>query len=137
MTPLINGQAYDFAQVVVNIAGVPIPSVSSISYSEEQEKVNNYGAGKRPVSRGHGTIKASASFDISMNDVEKLRAESPNGSLLALPAFDIVVVFGNPQNPTKHRLKNCEFLSDGVEGSVDDADLVRSFDLLPSDIEFR
>ena len=137
MTPLINGKAYDFAQVIVNIAGVPIPSISSITYSEEQEKTNNYGAGKRPVSRGHGTITASASFDISMNDIEALRDESPNGSLLALPAFDVVVVFGNPQNPTKHRLKNCEFLSDGVEGSVDDTDLTRSFDLVVSDIEFR
>lgn len=137
MTPLINGRAFDFAQIVVTIAGVPMPSVRSISYSEEQTKENNFGAGKRPVSRGHGTINAQASIELSMNDVEALRGAAPNGSLLAIPAFDITVVFGNPQQPTKHRLKNCEFLSDGVEGSTDDTDLVRSFDLVVSDIEFR
>ena len=137
MTPLINGRAFDFAQIIVNINGVPIPSVSSVTYTEEQTKENNFGAGKRPISRGHGTINASASIEMSMNDVERLRDEAPNGSLLALPAFDILVVFGNPQQPTKHRLKNCEFLSDGVETSLDDTDVKRSFDLVVSDIQFR
>ena len=38
MTPLINGEAFDFGQIIVNIAGVPIPSVTSIEYGQEQEK---------------------------------------------------------------------------------------------------
>ena len=54
MIPLINGTAFDFAQIIVNILGVPVASVSSIEYEETQEKVNNYGAGNRPVSRVRG-----------------------------------------------------------------------------------
>ena len=51
-TPLINGRAYDYAQIEVNILGVPVAGISAISYTEEQEKVNNFGAGSNPVSRG-------------------------------------------------------------------------------------
>ena len=137
MIPLINGRAYDFGQIIVNVMGVPIPSVISIEYQEEQEKTDNFGAGRRPVSRGHGTIKASASFEMSMTDIESIRDAAPNGSLLAIPSFDIVVVFGNVQAPKRHTLKNCEFTVDGFSGSLDDNDLTKSFDLVVSHIEFK
>ncbi len=88
MIPLVNGRAYDFAQIVVTILGVPLAGVSAISYAEEQEKTNNFGQGNRPVSRGQGAIDASGSITISMNDVEALRDVAPDGSLLKIPAFD-------------------------------------------------
>lgn len=135
--PLINGRAFDYSQIIINILGVPIVSVSSITYLEEQEKVNNMGTGNRPVSRGHATIDASGSLEISMNDIEALRDVAPNGSLLFIPAFDIVVVFGNVQNPQTHVLKNCEFLNDGVETTVGDTDVKRTFDLVISHIQYR
>lgn len=137
MIPLINGRAFDYGQIIVNVMGVPIPSVTSIEYQEEQEKTNNFGAGRRPVSRGHGTINSSASIEMSMTDIEAIRDVAPNGSLLAIPSFDIVVVFGNPQSPKKHTLKNCEFTVDGFSGSLDDTDLTKSFDLVVSHIEFK
>ncbi len=58
--PLINGVAYSYVDVIVEIAGVPAPSVSKISYSEEQAKENNFGTGGRPVSRGKGKIEPMA-----------------------------------------------------------------------------
>lgn len=135
--PLINGRAYDFAQIVVNILGVPVAGVSAISYTEEQEKINNMGMGNRPVSRGHGAINASGNITISMNDVEALRDAAPNGSLLQIPAFDITVTYLNAQKVVTHVLKNCEFLNDGVESTQGDTDVKRSFDLVISHIKFR
>lgn len=135
--PLVNGQAFDYTQIIVSILGVPIVSVSSISYTEEQEKVNNMGTGNRPVSRGRGAIDASGSVEISMNDIEAIRDVAPSGSLLLIPAFDIVVVFGNPQNVQTHVLKNCEFTNDGVETTQGDTDIKRTFDLVISDIQYR
>ena len=85
--PLINGKAYDFALITVVALGVPLPSVSDINYTEEQEKENNFGLGDRPVSRGKGAINASGSLDISMNDIEALRDVAPDGSLLKIPAL--------------------------------------------------
>lgn len=135
--PLINGQAYDFQLITAVVLGVPLPSISAINYTEEQEKENNFGLGDRPVSRGKGAINASGSLDISMNDIEALRDVAPQGSLLQIPAFDIVVVYGNPQKPVTHVLKNCEFIDDGVETSQNDKDVKRTFGLVISHIKYR
>lgn len=136
-TPLINGRAFDFAQIVVQILDVPVTSVSAITYLEEQEKVNNFGTGSRPVSRGHGAIDANGSIDISMNDLEAIRDAAPDGSLLKIPAFDIVVSFLNEQRVIKHVLKNCEFVDDGTETAQDDKDIKRTFGLIISNIKYR
>ncbi len=136
MLPLVNGTAYDYTQIIARIAGVVMPSISSIDYEETQEKVNNYGLGNRPVSRGRGAIETSVSIEMSMNDVELIRGSAPNGSLLAIPPFDITIHFANPQNPRTHVLKNCEFTTDGMSGAQGDGDLKKSFDLTCSHIVY-
>lgn len=136
-TPLINGRAYDFTQIIVTILGVPVVSVSKISYNQDQEKKNNYGQGQFAVSRGQGIIEAKASIEMSMNDIEAIRDVALNGSLLNVPAFDITIFFGNPQKPITHVLKNCEFISDGVEANQGDTDIKQSFDLVLSHVKFR
>lgn len=135
--PLINGRAYDYTQITAVVLGVPLAGITSINYTEEQEKTNNFGTGNRPVSRGKGAIDASGSLDIPMNEVEALRDAAPNGSLLQIPSFDIVIVFGNPQKPVTHVLKNVEFLNDGVESTQDDKDITRTFDIVISHVKFR
>lgn len=137
MIPLINGRAYDFTQILVKILGAPIASVSAISYTEEQTKENNFGAGSRPVSRGQGAINASGSITLSMNDVEAIRDVALNGSLLKIEPFDIQVSYLNAQKVVTHILKNCEFMDDGVETSQDDKDIKRSFNLVISHINYR
>lgn len=135
--PLINGRSYDYTQIIINVLGVPIVGVSSINYTEEQEKTNNFGTGNRPVSRGQGAIDASGSLEISMNDIEALREVATDGALLNLPAFDILVTFGNPQNVQTHTLKNVEFTNDGVETSQGDTQIKRTFDIVISHIKYR
>lgn len=135
--PLVNGVAYDFTQIVFSMLNVPIAGISSITYAEEQEKVNNFGAGDRPISRGKAAIDANGSIELSMNEVEAMRDSAPNGSLLKIPAFDITVVYGNPQKPVTHILKNVEFLNDGVDTTQGDTDLKRTFDLVISNVQYR
>lgn len=137
MIPLINGRAYDFTQILVKILGAPIASVSAITYTEEQTKENNFGAGSRPVSRGQGAINASGSITLSMNDIEAIRDVALDGSLLKIAPFDIQVSFLNAQKVVTHTLKNCEFMDDGVETSQDDKDIKRSFGLVISHINYR
>lgn len=134
--PLINGKAYDYTQITVSILGSPLAGVSTINYTETQDKTNNYGTGNRPVSRGHGAIMCEASMEISMNDVERLRDASTDRSLLSLPAFDILILFINGVTTHKHVIKNCEFTSDGVETSQGDTDIKRSFSFTPSHIQY-
>jgi len=135
--PLINGQAYDYVSITPLALGVPLPSISAINYTSEQTKENNYGTGNEPVSRGRGAKTYTASFDISMNDTEALRDAAPNGNLLDIPPFDFVIVFGNPQKPVTHIIKNFEFSDDGVETTQGDTDIKRTFTGTPSHIKYR
>lgn len=135
--PLVNGTAYSYVDITFVALAVPLPSVSSINYTVEQPKENNWGTGNNPVSRGKGAKNPTASFEISMNDIEALRDAAPNGDLLDIPPFDIVVVFGNPQKPVTHVVKNFEFSDDGVETAQGDVDVKRTFTGTPSHIKYR
>lgn len=134
---LINGQAYDYTQIIMSVLGVPVAGVTAINYTEEQEKVNNFGAGNRPVSRGRGAIEATGSIELSMNEVESLRDAAPDGSMLKIPAFEITIVYLNLQKVVTHKLKNVEFTNDGVETSQGDTDIRRTFDIVMSDVKYR
>lgn len=127
---LINGQAYDFTNIQVNIMGVNVVGVSAINYSTTQEKTNNFGTGNEAVSRGKGAKEPSGNFELSMNDVENIRDAAPNRDLLDLPAFDIVLIYNNTGNPVRnHVLENVEFASDGVDTSLGDTDIRFTFDI--------
>ena len=56
IAPLINGKSYEWADIVVNVLGVPIIGITNIEYEEKQGMENIYGAGRFPVSRGYGKI---------------------------------------------------------------------------------
>ena len=137
MIPLINGRAFDFAQIIVNILGVPLAGIASVEYSESQEKVNNYGAGKNPVSRGHGAVEREVSLEIHMNDIEAIRTVAPFGKLLNIPPFDITVTYLNGAVTVTHILKSCEFTTDGISASQGDTQISKSFDLVCADIVYQ
>lgn len=135
--PLINGQAFDYAQITPLYLGVPLVSMTSITYEEVQEKVDNPGTGNRPISRGRADIKSNGSIEISMNDIEALRDVAPDGSLLLLPASDFILVFGNPQNIQTHILKNLEFTNDGGTGTQGDTDMKLTLNFIISNVIYR
>ena len=135
--PLINGQAYEYADITVSILSVPTPSVSSINYTEEQESKLNFGTGNRAVSMGSGTISGKGDIEISMNDSEAIRDTAPDGSFLELPLFDIVVIFGNPQRIITHTIKNVKFTNDGVQGATGDTDMKMKFSFITPQIKYR
>ncbi len=134
---LINGNAYDYVNIIINILGVPVKGVYEINYTEVQEKTNNYGTGERPHSRGRAAIEPDGSLGIDMEDVEALRDVAPDGSLLQLPAFDIVVVFTPFGKVTTHVLLDVEFVDDGVETTQGDSKIGRTFGLVISKVKFR
>jgi len=133
---LVNGRSYSYVDIKFNILGVEVPSVSSINYTGSQEKTNNKGASNEPVSRGKGAKDYEGSFDLSMNDIEALRDVAPFRDLLDLAAFDIVIVFGHPDNVRTHVLKNVEFTDDGVEAADGDTDIKRTFAVIIGKINY-
>ena len=135
--PLINGEAFTFAQITPLYLTVPLVSMTSITYEETQEKVDNPGTGNRPISRGRADIKANGSIELSMNDIEALREVTPQGSLLLLPATDFILVFGNVQNVQTHVLKNLEFINDGGTGTQGDTDMKMTLNFIISNVIYR
>jgi hypothetical protein len=119
--PLVNGTAYSWSQITLNILGVPVAGVSSISYNEEQEMQDNYGAGNRPVSRGYGRINTEGSVTLHMEEVEAIQNAVSTGRLQDIPEFDIVVAYlPEGGNIVTHTLKNCRFKNNGREVSEGD-----------------
>lgn len=134
---LINGEAYDFTKIVVNILGLPISGISAVNYTQEQTKENVFGAGVLPVARGRGEKNAGGSIDLQMNEVERLRGAAPDGGLTSIPPFDITVTYLVTGKVKVHTLKNCEFTNDGVEASQGDTSISRSFDLVMSHVLYN
>lgn len=119
--PLVNGTAYSWSQITVNILGVPVAGVSAINYNEEQEMQDNYGAGNRPTARGYGRITTEGSITLHMEEVEALQAAVSTGRLQDIPEFDVVVAYlPEGGNIVTHTLKNCRMKNNGREVSEGD-----------------
>lgn len=54
--PFINGKLYDWADIVLVIAGVPVTGITGIEYKDDQDIVTKYGAGRYPVGYAKGRI---------------------------------------------------------------------------------
>lgn len=134
---LVNGKAYSYVDISVEIAGVRIVEVNSINYTVTQEKENHTGLSAKPVSRGRSFKEYSANMEMSLIEVEKLRNRTLTGDLTDLPMFNILVIFDNGVRRTKHILRGCEFKDDGVETTRGDTNIVRTYDLIIADIDFN
>jgi hypothetical protein len=135
-TPLVNGQSYSWSQITCNILGVDIAGITAISYTDTQEKQDNFGAGNRPVSRGRGNITTTGSVTLEMAEVEALQNVAPNRNILEIPPFDIIVSYlpvGGTGTVT-HKLRNCEFKTNGREVNQNDMTIPVQLELLISHI---
>jgi len=135
---LVNGRSYDYTNISLVISGIEIFGVKSISYAQTESKQNHYGLSQNVISRGSNTREATCSLEISMIDFSAIQNTAPDKNLLNIPMFDIIVIYGgtNGTNPITHIIKNLEFLDVGVETTLNDTENTRTFELLPTHIEF-
>lgn len=138
MQPLINGTAYSWSQIEVNIFNTPIAGITAISYEDMQEMEDNYGAGSNPVSRGYGKKTSKASMTLEMAEVEALQNATTDGSLQSIPEFDIVVSY-LPEGGVirNHILHNCRFKSNKRDVKTGDMAVNVELELLISHITWK
>lgn len=137
ITPLINGKAYEYADITVNILGVPFLEVTAIEYGETANIENIYAAGRYPIARGHGTVEVAAKITILMGDVQNLVSIAPNGRLHDIPEFDIIVTYTDINLiPVKHVIKNVRFKNNMISSATGDTSIPVEIELIPSHIEF-
>jgi len=138
MPALINGTAYSWSQVVINILNQRVTGVKKIMYKESEEIQDNYGAGNRPVSRSFGKIETEGSIELFMSEIEALTAAISTGRLQDIPEFDVVVSY-LPNNGTivSHVLKNCRFKTNGREASEGDLEITEEIELQIAEIIWK
>jgi len=134
---LINGKSYEWADIVINILGVPFSGVTSIQYEDAQEMENIMGAGNRPVSRAYGNFKPTAKVTLLMEEVEAIQAVAPAGVLQRIPEFDISVTFVDSALVTRvHTIKNCRFTKNSRNVNQGDTSIAVEMDLVISHVNF-
>lgn len=135
-TPLINGTNYSWGNIKLVLFGVPVVGITKIDYKKKQVKENQYGLGFEPVSRGYGNIEYEASIEIYVDELRRIKQAAPNRDLLAIPAFDIQVLYGGAGvQPATDVLRACEFLEDPLSTSQNDTKIVVSVPLIIAGIE--
>ena len=135
---LINGVAYSWSQVKINILGRQVIGVSKISYSDKEDMQDNYGAGNLPVSRSYGKISCEASIELYMEEIEAIQKASPTGRLQDVPEFNVVVSY-QPQlgRIVNHTLHNARFKENGREVGNEDMVVKTEIPLLISHISWK
>lgn len=135
---LINGVAYSWSQIKINILGRQVIGVSKISYSDKEEMQDNYGAGNRPVSRSYGKISCEASMELYMEEIEALQKASPSGRLQDIPEFDVVVSYQPPAGKiVNHTLHNARFKENAREVGNEELNIKAEIPLLISHISWK
>jgi len=135
LLPLINRKSYEYADIIVNVLGVPITVITAIEYDVKQNMENIYGAGNKPVSRGYGKFEPIAKITLLMEEIEAITAVSPNGTLQAIPEFDIIVIYTDAALVTrKHTLKDVRFMNNPRSSSTGDTSISCDCELIISDI---
>ena len=136
--PLVNGTAYTHADIVLNVAGIPIVEVTEIAYAKPQDIEFNYGTGNQPVSRSFGNVNPSASITVSMKEFNKLVALAPLGDIQNIPDFPIGVNYQpEGQDFRRDRLELCRFKGPDISTSQGDTNTYVTLELSVPQILFN
>lgn len=135
-TPLINGVNYSWANIKLNLFGVPVVGIMEINYNRKQKKENNYGYGVEPVSRGYGNKEYEGDITIYLDEWKRIIAASPNRDPLDIKPFDIQVLFGGSSVQfAQDTLRSCEFLEDPMNAKQGDTKLTVKIPIIIALIE--
>lgn len=138
LVPLINGKSYEFADIILNVMGVPIIGIVSIEYEERQNMENIYGAGRYPISRGYGKIEPTAKITLLMEEVQAIQNVSPLGRIQDIPEFDISIIYIDSAVTTvKHKLRNVRFMANNRKANTGDTSISVELELILSHIEWQ
>lgn len=93
------------------INGVQFIGIAGIDYCDKQDKQNNCGAGRHPVSRSRGLTTPEVKLTLYMSEVVAISCTSPTGRLQDIAPFDIEVAY-LPSNGVivVDKIRNCEFI---------------------------
>lgn len=132
MSLIINGKSYDWGDVDVKIPGLAL-QVQEISYDDERETEEVYGAGAMPRGFGTGNYKASGKLSMLRDDYESVLdyCKRQGISFYALEIPSIVVSYANDGAKTKiDELKRVKFTKRSQKAAQGDKSLSVDMDMM-------
>lgn len=143
MAVTINNVAYSWSMIQLksSISGDTggesglLIDATAIEWETKRKHDWIYGLGGQPRKRGFGNVTYTASIELPYGTQLMLREKSPNGTLLGLGNFDLVVSWANDLSSDISSetitLKECLLVESGMDAKQDDTSLTRKFDLNP------
>jgi hypothetical protein len=140
-TTIVNkfGTMQGWNAVTANFLGRDLEGIKELSYNDSQKKENVYGAGSMPIGRGRGNYEAKASITLLKEEVDAIKRSLPAGkTIIDIAPFDIVVEYQTDNGAIlKDRIRNVEFMGDGVDVKQNDMTIDRKYELLISHVEWN
>jgi hypothetical protein len=141
MSTIINkfGVMQGWNAVTANFLGRDLEGITELAYSDSQKKENVYGAGAYPIGRGRGNYEAKCSITLHKEEVDAIKLALAGGKTIQdIAPFDIVVEYETDNgNIKKDRIRNAEFMGDGVEVKQNDMSIATKYELLISHVEWN
>jgi hypothetical protein len=135
-TPLLNGINFSWANIKVNLFGVPVIGITDVEYGRKMKKENNYGYGQDPISRGYGNIENEGSITLYWDEWRRIVAAATTFDPLLIKPFDIQILFGSSSlNFKQDTLRSCEFLDDPFSAKQGETKLMVKLPLIIGLIE--
>lgn len=135
---VINGKAYDSADVEVMVLGKPILEVTEISYDKDVDHQLNYGMRAKPTSYSKGKESYSASLGLMMHEVVGIEDSIQTGDkdLTAIKPFQIMVSYLHESGKIVTDKIYAKFKNHGREVNGE-MGLSKVFELFVLDIKFN
>lgn len=104
--PLINGHRYSFSSLEANIAGIPVPGISELSYNDGLEPGAIEGTSPQRLGRTRGKYESDGSMSMYRQEFDELTARLGDG--YGERSFNIVASYADDGQPTvTDRLVGC------------------------------
>jgi len=135
---LVNGRNFVHKDIVFNIGGVPVVSLSNLDIRHSANKEFTFGTGELPVGLGVGRRnQVDVTFEISMTDFKALTQATDSGDLMDLDPFDIPVTFLNGANFWGMTIKNVCITEIPVTSDIDTNDIKISITAISSHVVWK
>ena len=134
--PVVNGATYAWSNVSIYFLNNISMKCVAIDYKKMQVKENQYAAGIDVQGVGYGNKTYTASITLWLEDVAELINIAPNGDILEIPAFDIVVSYGSIVKFRRDILKNVEFKECNISNKQGDLKVEITLPLQLTGIDF-
>jgi len=131
--------AFAWKDLELVLFGNIVVEIKELTYQKRVAKQNNYGRGKKPVSRSRGNEEYEGSMKLALSESNLIRQAAGVGKdeTDIAPTDAPVVYLSDDQVIVKHLLKDLEFTATAGGGAQGDLEMVVDLPFICSGIDFN